>query len=295
MCLHAPALRVQHRDVDRPIHRGGSTFVSRGGCRARARSRDLIPVDLLRRAGAICSSRLVPAHDAAGAARCVGVAVAGAGGGADADGLHVGGEGRGSQVGVAACPLDCADWRVRVAGVPEAEVHLHWCLWVLVVAGCGAVVDYGADDGAVDGPRELRGGPVESVGVEAGLRGEACGVLEAAIVVAGYAFAEVVRLDEAAGGGVEVCAREFLGGSVTAVEVSVVPYPVDLIQIFRDQDEAGDDASTWGGLSDDLDGAEEEIEVSPDVGGVISLREGELGPVWTVGHGLIGCKGPVGW
>jgi hypothetical protein len=58
--------------------------------------------------------------------------------------------------------------------------------------------------------------------VEAGLGGEACGVLKAAIVFAGYAFAKVVRLDEAAGGGVEVCAGEFLGGSVIVVEVEVV-------------------------------------------------------------------------
>jgi hypothetical protein len=80
----------------------------------------------------------------------------------------------------------------------------------------------------------LGGGPIEGVGVEARLGGEACGVLKAAIVVAGYAFAEVVRLDEAARGGVEVCAGEFLEGSVIVVEVevSVVAYPVDLIQIF---------------------------------------------------------------
>jgi hypothetical protein len=57
--------------------------------------------------------------------------------------------------------------------------------------------------------------------VEAGLGGECGGDLGAAVVVAGYSFAEVVGLDEARRGGAEVCAGEFLWLSAKASVVDM--------------------------------------------------------------------------
>lgn len=172
----------------------------------------MISIHLLRGIGAIRHGRCVAAHDAAGAAGGAAVAVARAGGGADADGFHVCAERCIGQVSVPAGPVDGADRCVCVAGVPETEMHLHGGLWVLIVAGRVTVVSQYAYDATVDGPGELGGGPIERVGVEARLGGEGCGDLDATVVVAGHAFAEVVCLDDAAGSGVEVCAREFLEG-----------------------------------------------------------------------------------
>ena len=53
---------------------------------------------------------------------------------------------------------------------------------------------------------------------------------------------------------------------------------------------------TRSSLRDNLDCAEEEVEISPDIWCIVALSEGELGtPVWRVCDGFVVRKRPVGW
>ena len=129
MCLHASALRVHNGNIDSAIAGGARRLRRSSGSAARS----LIVIDLLRR-GAGHGGRIAT-HDAGCSAGVVGVAVGGAGVGVrDRDGLDVRCERRFGEVGVPAGPLHRAGRGGWVSGVPEAEVHLHGRLGVLVVS-----------------------------------------------------------------------------------------------------------------------------------------------------------------
>jgi hypothetical protein len=129
VCLHASTLRVHNRNIHGAVAGRARRLRRSSGSAARS----LIVIDLLRR-GAGHRGRIAT-HDAGGSAGVVGVAVGGAGVGVrDRDGLDVGCERRFGEVGVAASPLHRAGRGGWVSSVPEAEVHLHGGLGVLVVS-----------------------------------------------------------------------------------------------------------------------------------------------------------------
>ena len=127
--LHTSALRVHNRNIHRAIAGGARRLRRSSGGAAQG----LVVIDLLGRSAGRCGR--VAAHDAGCGAGIVAVAVGGAGVGVcDGDGLDVGCEGCFGEVGVAAGPLHGARGGGGIAGVPEAEVHLHGGLRVLVVS-----------------------------------------------------------------------------------------------------------------------------------------------------------------
>ena len=129
---------------------------------------------------------------------------------------HVHGEGGLGDVGGTAGPVDCRVRIVRVAGGPHAQVQAARALRELVVGGGGVGGFERADGGAVDAPDQLRGRPVQGVGVEAG--DWACGEVRERAPVPGAedALAEVVRLHAPPVAHLEVVAREL---------------PVDLVEV----------------------------------------------------------------
>lgn len=61
--------------------------------------------------------------------------------------------------------------------------------------------------------------------------------------------------------------------------MSMVSYPVDLVEIIRLQHDATDDASAWGCFHGDGDFTEEDVEVCLDGGCLTLLVDCELGAV----------------
>lgn len=171
-----------------------------------------------------------------------------------------------AEVGEATGPLDGSLGRGGGSSDPAADLDLHGSLRVAGSA-LGLGVGEGADDGAVDGPDELLGGPVELVGVELGL-GVRDGVESTAVKSAVVALAEVVGLD-------------LLG-------VAADPLPVDLVEIVGLEHERGHDALSVGRLHHDLDAAEEEVPVRLHGGGHLLGGDVELDTLAGVLQGRAG-------
>ncbi|KAL2281893.1 hypothetical protein FJTKL_11342 [Diaporthe vaccinii] len=138
----------------------------------------------------------------------------------DSNTLVVTVEGSLREVGVATGPLHSALGGVLAAGGPSSQLDLHRGLRVAGTS-LGVGVLQRPDDGAINDPVQLLGGPVDGVGVELGLGVADSG--EATTVVGGrVTLAEVVGLD--------------LG-----------------------RDEGGDDASADRGPRDDTNTAKEDV------------------------------------
>ena len=155
-------------------------------------------------------------------------------------------------------------------------MQLNWRLRVLMVRSIGVRRKQRTQHNPVDSPGQALRRPLPGIRVELGLR-VGHSRLRAAVVGARYTFSEVIRLDSPGGLG----------------EVVAGKLPVDLVEVIGDEDDAGDDALAGGGLSDNVDFAEEEVVGCPDVGRVRGLVKGELSAVGAVGDVFVGGEGPT--
>ncbi len=130
-----------------------------------------------------------------------------------------------------------------------------------------------ADDLAIDGPDELGRRPVQCVRVECGLR-VGYSRRGGAIVGASVTFAKVIGLH---------------GGCHSTKE-----FPIDFIQITREQNHTADDARALCRLDDKFGTSEEELEVGPHGRSVISFGKGEFGALSAEGDIRIVGKSPLG-
>lgn len=153
------------------------------------------------------------------------------------DTLVVAHEGTLAEVGDTAGPLNGTLGGVLATGNPGAELDLHGSLGEAGAAlGIGGLE--GADDGAVDDPVELGGGPLDGVGVEL-ILGVGDGREATAVVGLGATLAEVVGLN--------------LGG------VAADPLPINLVEVVGLKNEAGDDTLAEGGPHGNVDLTEEDV------------------------------------
>lgn len=122
---------------------------------------------------------------------------------------------------------------------PVSKTDLHGSLRI-VLSSNGIAIVQGANNLSVDRPLCLIGVPVNAIGVKS-----ACWAVHivvcTTIIGCCVAFTEVVTLDM---------------GSITADY-----FPVNLIQIVRDEDKTADDPSTWRSLHSTFDLAKEEVPV----------------------------------
>lgn len=169
----------------------------------------------------------------------------------DLDAAVGGNKGALGHVGKAASPLDGAGRGVGVAGDPAAKLDLHGRLGVARAARETLVLKR-ADDGAVDDPVELGGGPLDRVGVEA-LLGVSDRRVATTVVAGNAALAEVVGLH--------------LG------VVAADPLPVNLVEVVRLEHDAGHDAGTGGDTDLDVELAEEDVGTALSRGGVTLLLD----------------------
>lgn len=116
--------------------------------------------------------------------------------------------------------------------------------------------EQGADNLVVDEPVDLVLGPLNGVGVGAGER-STDGVEGTTVVGGGVALAEVVGLD--------------------LLVVTTNPLQINLVEIVRLEDSAGNNTSTLGSLNGNINTAEHDVLVGLDGGGVGGLLDREDG------------------
>lgn len=162
--------------------------------------------------------------------------------------------------------------RIRVACVPKTEADFHRGLWVLVAVAIGVDSFKRADDLAIDGPDELGRRPVESICIERGLR-VGYSRRGGAIVGTSVTFAKVIGLH----------------GRCHSTE----EFPIDFVQISREQNHTADDAGALGRLDDKLGSSEEELEVGPHGWRVISFGKGEFSALRAEGDIRIVGQSPL--
>ena len=147
---------------------------------------------------------------------------------------------------------------IRIPGVPKAETDLHGRLRVLVVSADAIACFEHTDNGAVDEPGELGGCPVEGIGAE-GSHWRGDGGRGGVVVSPRDALAEEVGLHD--------------------VVVGATKFPVDLVEGVREEDEGANDTIARGGLGDDFNATEKEVEVSRHLRRVALLEKLEFGAV----------------
>lgn len=195
--------------------------------------------------------------DALPASRLVAVAVfAAAGSVLDPRARHVHRIGALAVIGQAAGPFDRVFVIVLVPTGPDAETKVHRGLRE-ILAVVGVLARQGADRAAIDDPLQFVGGPDDGVVVEVVLQRLGNGVVDGPVVGGGVALAEVVGLDV---------------GDVAAEDL-----PVDFVEIVGLEHDAADDALAAGGFGNDLDNAEEEVEVGLDGRSDTLFGNGEFG------------------
>lgn len=157
-------------------------------------------------------------------------------------------------------PFNGSFRKARVTTSPDTKAQVHGRLWE-IFASVRVGVQQGADDVAVDVPIQLLCRPVESVVVECVLW-RLNWIVDRAVIARRISLAEIVRL-----------------------HIAVVPaheLPVHLVEIVGLEHHGRDDALAGRRLHDDLNLAEEEVEVGLHGGGVETLIYGEFGAVAAV-------------
>ncbi|KAI6748086.1 hypothetical protein HG531_008628 [Fusarium graminearum] len=143
------------------------------------------------------------------------------------------------EVGVSASPLSSSLVAVLATGDPSTHLDLHGSLGETSGAlGIGSVE--GSDNDVVNEPVNLGGCPLNRVLVSSA-QGSRDGMVLGTVVGGSITFAKVVGLD-----------------------LSIItsnPLPVDLIEVIRLKNGAGDNTLTLGSLDDNVDTAEEEVVV----------------------------------
>jgi hypothetical protein len=157
-------------------------------------------------------------------------------------------------------PFNGSIRKARVTTGPDTEAQVHGRLWE-IFASVRVGVQQCADYVAVDVPLQLLSRPVEGVVVECFLW---ClnWIVDRAVIARCVSLAEIVGL-----------------------YIAVVPthkLPVYLVEIIGLKDHGRDDTLAGRRLHDDLDLAEEEVEVCLYGGGVETLIYGEFGAVAAV-------------
>lgn len=169
-----------------------------------------------------------------------------------------------------ACPVPGSFWHIRIPSVPEAETDFHRGLREVVSRIC---CGKGANSGTVDRPSQRARGPVYPVGVK--LRLWACGRYILSHAVVENPFSKVVCL-------------ESVGERPSA-------FPIDLVEVIREQNHAAYDTLTLCSLRNNFDTTEEKLEIGMHGRGIVSLTKGELGSIGTIIDIFIVGKSPFAW
>lgn len=77
------------------------------------------------------------------------------------------------------------------------------------------------------------------------------------------------------------------------IVLSAAEFPINFVEIVRDEDCTADDSCAWRGLQDDFDFAEKDEEVCPELRSIVSLGEGKFSALVTIIHCCIIGDGPV--
>lgn len=174
-------------------------------------------------------------------------------------------EGTVSEVGLATGPRNGA-FVLGAATTPGAELDLHGGLRVGIGAGEAGILE-GTDSRAIDRPDQAFLSPVQRVGVE---------------VVKGIVHVEV---------GTTVVSRSISPREVVCLydvllRVGAEPFPIDLIEVVRLEDQASDNTSSLGGPDSHINFAKEDCsdllvtgphEVREEAGYVRYLVEEKVG------------------
>ena len=184
-----------------------------------------------------------------------------------------------AQVGVAAGPDNGARERLRVAGIPQAQMQARRRLGILVLASVAVSGAQRAHGDAVDGPAQRRRRPVDGVSVKAlrhvaavGRGREGCSV-----VAARNALAEVIGLH----------------GRPVLAEVAASPLPVDLVLIVGEEHRTCDDAHSRRGPHHQLDMAVPQVGIRPHRRRVAALGECELEAISPKGYMSVVGRNPL--
>lgn len=177
----------------------------------------------------------------------------------DLDRLDVGGVRSFGHVEESPSPSCHTSWTIWVTSVPDAEMKSGWCLGILIVA-CFALVLESTYDLAVNEPVNLFRLPIIRIRVEPALGIVGSSLLSSSIVSSSNAFSEIICLYE----------------TFVLAKVVARPFEVEFVLVVTHKDTASNEPVAGGGLEFNVDAAEHEIILSPNIGSIVTLDEGEI-------------------